>query len=150
KKSRDALLYLNKALYQSTALNDIWYIGVSYNGIGRSYSNLNMLDSALFFHFKSLKSMEEVGDKTRVAEQCQAIGEVYYKNKDYSKALEYLKRGLSVSLAAQTKEITTQTYKTMAGVYYGMKNYKMAFDYYALSSNLHDSIHSVDGSKTIA
>jgi signal transduction histidine kinase/TPR repeat protein len=53
-------------------------------------------DSALYFHLRSLKERERIGDKIAISSSLFNLGELYNTKKDYKKALTYLRRGVRI------------------------------------------------------
>ncbi len=53
-------------------------------------------DSAVYFHLRSLKERERIGDKIAISSSLFNLGELYNTKRDYKKALTYLWRGVRI------------------------------------------------------
>lgn len=66
------------------------------NNTGLAYDYLGNYDKALEYHYKSLLTREEEGDKKSISTALNNLGLVFYHLKDNNKAIEYYQRAIDV------------------------------------------------------
>jgi len=94
-----------------------------------------------FFH-KSLKIMEEIGDKQGIALSLNNIGMIYFKQKNYLKAEENSKRSISISKELGFPENIRNAAERLNQIYKATGNYKLALENYELFILMRDSINN--------
>ncbi len=72
-----------------------YVIGVLYNNMGNSYTQLSEFDKALECCFKSMKIREEIGDLTGVASCNLNIAEVYIEMNELGNAAQFVENAIS-------------------------------------------------------
>jgi tetratricopeptide (TPR) repeat protein len=87
-----ACFYYDKSLEISLAQNDLQRIGLGYRNKGICLMQLMKLDEALELYEKSVEIAKQIGDKEGMAGGFEAIAEIYAFKKEDSKALQYLRR----------------------------------------------------------
>ena len=98
----------------------------------------------------SLKMFEELGDKENIAVGYANIGEQYYNDGNYGKAKEnYLK---SLELAKQLKYILLiqHVYQSLSKTFEKYNDYKSAYQYHLLYTQVKDSVLNGESSKQVA
>jgi len=91
-------------------------------------------EKALFYLEKSL---------TKIKESSFYIGMVYYKNKNYSKALEYFKKSPDYLLDKKiVKNILSLCYFNIGNEFYFLSNYKEAKKFFELAININNENYS--------
>ncbi len=125
-------------------------IGTSYNNIGNMYGNQGNNPQAIKNHLASLKIQEEIGDKQGVAISYVNIGEDYSKQKKFTDALQYLKKGLSLAKELDLKDVVQGAYSGLTEASSGMNDYKKAYEYHQLYSDIKDTLFNEESSKQTA
>jgi tetratricopeptide (TPR) repeat protein len=74
---------------------------------------------------------------------------VYYKLKQYDKALSFLEKSIAISTDIDSKLDIVSTYEKIALCYAAKGNYKKAFDYQQLLFATKDSIFNVESSRQV-
>ncbi|MBI9037242.1 MAG: tetratricopeptide repeat protein [Bacteroidales bacterium] len=87
-----SLDYFFMFLKFSQKMDDPMEIAGAYSNIGLTYNRMNMLDSALFYHEKSLEIRLELNDKRCIGISYANLGEINQQNGNYNKALSYLQK----------------------------------------------------------
>ena len=82
----DALIWLNKALNENSNISK----QIIYFTLGTCHKYLNNFPLAIFYYQKSLTLSKEINDLYNLNLCYQGIAEIYYKKRQYNKALPYL------------------------------------------------------------
>ena len=90
-----ALGYEKNAVEIFSLLNDTINMAISYQNIGRIFIRNNDLDSALIYYTKTLPLLAKY-DSVIIFNE---IGSLYTQKGEYDKALNYIKRALSLSVS---------------------------------------------------
>ncbi|MBI2258388.1 MAG: tetratricopeptide repeat protein [Flavobacteriia bacterium] len=85
--SQKALTYFLKSVkFKNKTINH----GPTYNNIGLCYSELDIYDKAMYFFQKSINISLQKEDKLNLANSICNLGEIYRKQKNYLKAIQFL------------------------------------------------------------
>lgn len=161
--------YHNKALvYNSEALKIYQKIGdddgvmATYYNLGIFYKNegilrLGKLDISnanfklsLVNFILALKYAETAGYKHGIANSNKEIGTVYLYQRNISSASEYLTKSAKIFIDIGYREGIKECYSKLAMLYESGHNYKQAFTYYKLYSDIKDSLEKEANSKSMA
>ncbi len=145
-----ALEYHWESLHLKEKIYDLIGISYSLNNIGFAYFNENKFDKALEYYFKSLNIRQDVGNKKEIAVSLFNIGEVYVKLNNFSGAEDYLSKSLVLAKETNTKTLINNIYSTYSELYNFTKDYKKAFEYHVLLTEVKDSIYNKESSLQIA
>jgi len=71
-------------------------LGGFYNILGTSFAGTNQLDSAIYYFIKAADNLLSLGDIVKAGYIYNNLGNVYFDNQDFKKALPYLKKSLVI------------------------------------------------------
>ncbi len=125
-------------------------IAASFNNIGRVYSCQGNYDKALENHYASLKIREEIGDKLGIATSFYNIGGVYADRLNYADAIIWLQKGLDLAKEIGAKDLVMVLYEELSDISKKMSDYKKAYQYHFLYSQIKDSIFNEKSNKQVA
>ncbi|MES2810332.1 MAG: tetratricopeptide repeat protein [Bacteroidota bacterium] len=96
-------------------------IANSYNSLGSVYTNLNKLDSAIYFLNSAAAINQTIGNKLALAQNYQNIGIIYQeKKKDYVKALGYHNRAKALYTEVKSPAFLSQSLVNIGQTYKGL------------------------------
>ena len=154
-----AMEYHLKALKIYEELGNKNGISQSYNGIaaiyyyeGESSSNniaIEKYKKAKESILKSFKINEELNNKKGMSSSLTNIATLNLKLKDFNAAITAASKGLLIASEIGSLELKKNNYETIAEAYYGLKDFKNAFDNYKLFKKLNDSIFNKEKSSQI-
>jgi len=113
----------------------------------KKFVSPELRDSAEIYWLKALKIWQAKNDKANAIIPLFNLGYVYQTRKDHDKALSnyLLAAVIAEDLKMQSKKITL--YGNLAEVYYDIKNYRLAADYFRKGSELKDSLQKAESKK---
>ena len=145
-----ALEYYQKSLNNCIETNNKKLEGTCLNNIGIVYWYLEDYNKALEYYLDAINMSKETGDKWSVSNTSRNIGEVYIKLQNYNNSLLYLNNGLKIAKEIDSKHLIKDCYVTFSELYYAKADYKKAYDYHEMYSEVKDSIFSEETGKNIA
>ncbi len=101
-------------------------------------------------YFASLKIREEIGDKEGIANSYISLGLVNIKLKKFPEARKYLEDALSVSKEIGGRNDIKEAYAGLAEASAGANDYKKAYEYHQLYSDMKDTLLNEESSKLTA
>ena len=142
--------------YQMNALKIKIQIGDKL-GLAISYANLGSIDDdqnntkvALENYLQSLQICKEIGDTILMITLHHNIADLYLKKGNQALALENATLALKYAEKTGSKPGLKFAYSSLYGIYEAKEEYKKAFDYYQLFSNIKDTLLNEESSKQIA
>jgi tetratricopeptide (TPR) repeat protein len=135
-----ALEYYTKALAIREWIGDKGGIATSYENFGYVYVDLEQYDKALEYYNKAYILEEEIADKVGLAITSLNIGDLYLKLGNVSKAKDYALKSLNIAKSIESKNEMKNAYDLLAGIDYTLKDYKSAYDYHKLYSEIKDTL----------
>ena len=145
-----SLEYYQKALIISVEKCDKKIQSVVLNNIGIVYWYLEDYNKALKYYLEAIKISEEIRDKYNISNTSRNIGEVYIKLRDFNNSLIYLNKGLKIAEEINSKHLIKDCYVTFSELCYAKGDYKKAYEYHKLYSEVKDSIFTEETGKNIA
>ncbi|MEO6327282.1 MAG: adenylate/guanylate cyclase domain-containing protein [Ginsengibacter sp.] len=146
----EALKYFNKSLKIYTASRDEVSIPYTYNAIAKEYKKEGKYDSALQFHQKAYATSRKVDKKLYMLQSLLGLANTYTAKGDAVTALDYYKKaeetGKEIGAIDELKDI----YLGLSAVYSSVENYRSAFKYQSLYSNIKDTIYNIESDKKLA
>jgi len=97
-----------------------------YTALGNYFFDMNVYDSALFYHHEALKFKEKGGNKISIARTFNNIGLIYYKIDDIENALKYYSEALELKLEVGDTSTTFNNYYNIGLIYNSSDNYEKA------------------------
>lgn len=134
-----AIILYKESLGIAIDLNDFYYIA-------QIYSNLGIADSinSIFYFKKSFKIKEKTGDIRGQWKDLNNIANLYFDNKNYSKAQIYSLKALNLAEKNKLTNLATKTYRQFAIIQKELKNYKSAYENFVVYINKRDSIEKIE------
>jgi len=120
----DKIIYLNAYFY-----------------LNRANRYLGDLISAIEFANKSLVLAKELNDSTMIMHNLTDLGSYYSQLKGYDKAMNYLKKANSLSLALKNKNASYATYSNIGNVYAEQEKNDSAIFYFQLAQKIYQKIY---------
>ncbi len=147
---QDAIILLKSAEKVLIRENQGKYLSSLYNALGASYQQSEPeLDSAEIYYWKSIEYAVEYKISDNVVTGHHNLGEMYYKRKDYNKAIYHLKKAEAESEKLNIDKYRISTYATLSEVYEAMNDFPKALRYKKKQFELNQSIFSTEKQKTI-
>ena len=121
-----SLTYLNRSLEIAQKINDTKLVGSLYLNIGNVYTRKNNLYMALKFYDKSFPIFQKLSDSVNLIQCLQNRGVIYFKLKDYDKALGLLLEANAGAKARDLNESVASVDLTLAALYMTKGDFKNA------------------------
>ncbi|WP_133121668.1 hypothetical protein [Chryseobacterium sp. PMSZPI] len=115
-----------------------------YSNMGRYFSDVNQLDSALFYSQKAMRLSILRKDTANLGFISSNIGLFYYKGNKQDSALFYLKQALSMTQLSTRPYQLKDIYDNLALVYEKQKDYKSSLLYRNKYKRLDDSLRNAE------
>ncbi|OFX61465.1 MAG: hypothetical protein A2046_00095 [Bacteroidetes bacterium GWA2_30_7] len=155
-----ALEFYFKSLKLKEELRDKNGLATSYNNIGivymykgQAHTNHSQKEAlykmAQEYYFKSLKIYEELGDKNGIATSYLCIGNLYLTQGKPEEASKQLLHSLNISKEIGARELMYNTYFSLAQCDSAMSNFRGAFEYHKLYTQVHDWVFSKESDEKI-
>jgi len=138
-----ALEYYKTALDIARQLENIEEESNCLSNMGNIYVNLGNFDKALDCLINALDIDMTIGDEIPIAKVYNNIGEVYRSKalaidsiENLHQALDYYKKGLSISRKINSKRTEVQTLNNIGAIYTDLKKYNEALEHFHTALNL--------------
>ncbi|MES2396568.1 MAG: tetratricopeptide repeat protein [Bacteroidota bacterium] len=145
-----SLDYHLKALKARQEIGNQQGIASSYNNIGNVYEKQKNYEKSLENYLKSLKIKEKIGDKQGIAVSYNDIGSIYMNQNKLEESNYYFTQSLILSKEVGAKEDIKNAYVSLSGLSDKKGDYKQAYIYHKLYSNIKDTLLNEQSSKQIA
>jgi len=145
-----AIKYYTEAIDIFKTLNEVRSIGVVVTNLGNVYFDLKNYDMAEQYYLDGLKTRMSTQDKNGVIGNYNNLGAVENKRRNFKKAYEYLQKAETIAKNIGANTMLRETYQAFYQTYENEGNYRSAFIYLKLYSDLKDSIVNSDNSNSIA
>ncbi len=124
-----------KAYTISNNVGDLRYVSIIENNLGNLYMDINMIDSALYYFFKSVEYKEKHASPSSIISTYNSISNAYRFNNKLQDALNYARKSLDI--ISGTKKVSSSkiasTYIHLGNVYFEMDYLDSAQTYYQKS-----------------
>lgn len=143
-----ALVYFNKSLIAYKGSENIPY---TLNDIGKVYQKRKDYQTAISYHQQAFDISEKLNAKVDMAQSLLGLGDTYMVKGDASKAIDYYKR--SEVILKQMSNATydlENAYRGLASAYASKSDFKNAFKYETLFTNVKDSLYNLDIAKKLS
>ena len=143
-----ALTFFQKSLNAYTGTEAVPY---SLNAIGKLYTKQKEYSSALDYHQQAYDLALRMDAKLDMIQSLLGLGRAHEANNDYSKAIEFLLQAeiLSDTIGNKGDELK-ETYEGLANCFSKMQDYKKAFKYQLLLTDLNKEIYNAANDKKLA
>ncbi|MES2592659.1 MAG: tetratricopeptide repeat protein [Bacteroidota bacterium] len=139
-----------KSLKISEEINDKRGVSLAYQNIGNVYQDQKDFTKAMQCYIKALKIQEEIGDKRLVGITQNNIGVNCIKSENLDEAYLYLSKSINVFNEIGFKDGIRQSYLSLSELYEKKHDYKQAFEYHKLYSDIKDTLLNEQSNKQIA
>jgi len=148
-KMDSALYYMNKSYSISIASGNKRVAAFTLINLATAYTELKDYSLAMKYYLQSMSLFKELGDKSAVAYCMGGLGEVYALKKDYVNALKYQDSCRQIAKEIGERDLLKETYLYISVTYDSLRDYKKAYEFHNLFSNLKDSLLNEESSKQI-
>jgi signal transduction histidine kinase/Tfp pilus assembly protein PilF len=140
-KDDSALYYFKQSLDAYKNTENIPY---SLNDIGKIYTRKGNYELANQYHKQALSFAKKFDLKLDIAQSYLGVGNTNYKKGDYTNALSAYKNALDTADKAGLKKELRDAYHGLALTYAGLNNFKDAFMYQTLFTDIKDTLFNLD------
>ncbi len=118
-----------------------------WSNLGVAHYYKGELEKTIFYFKKSLKIEQEINNLLGVAISYSNIGELYSETRNFDAAIENLLLSIETAKKVNAQDLLKHTYQILSMSYAKLDNFKMAYKYNQLFTNLKDSINDIETSK---
>ena len=124
------------------------YLSTIYNSLGAAYLTLHP-DSSIYYYEKSLEISARQKNYLSMMTALQNMGDYYLEQKQYSKAIEYMKRAIATNEKRPEDQYKPALFERISTLYDSIQDYKNAYHYKKLETETRQRIFSVEKQKEI-
>lgn len=136
-------LYLDAAAI-FRELNDSLMLSLTYSHLGSYYQGVEQNQLAIMYMLRSLNmDQQRAGSEKYITATLNNIGNVYYSDKNYEKALSFYKRALSMNIPLKFRRYQAINYLNIGNTFKDLKQLDSAVWYYQRAISLSDSINLI-------
>ena len=146
-KSLENLL---KGLAIREQIGDKRGLAISFSSIGNTYQKKGNAEVAEEYYLKSLKIQEEIGDKQGLATSLFQIGSIFLEHNKFEESNYYINKALVIDKELGYKNGIETIYLLLSELYDKEGDYKQAYIYHKLYSDIKDTLLNEQSSKQIA
>ncbi len=139
-----------KAVAIKEEIGDKGGAAMTYNNIGNVYDDKGDYSKALEYYFKSVKINEELGEKEEIAGCYSNIALLYIKTGKINEARELSLKSLAIAREGGAKDRIKDAYFVLSRCDSVSGNFKGAYEYHKMYSDIKDSILNEESSRQIA
>ncbi|ULC58808.1 sensor histidine kinase [Flaviramulus sp. BrNp1-15] len=103
-------------------------IGMIYNTLGITYSNMNQYDESISNYKKSIKILKSVNDIDALASTYSNLANVYKKKNEYDEALDYFNKSIELSTKTSNIRRIAHNKQNISSIYKEQKAYSKAVE----------------------
>jgi tetratricopeptide (TPR) repeat protein len=144
-----ALDYYNKSLEIDIAEADSNGIAITYHNIGANLYDMGEKKKGLEYLLLSKEIKKKLGNKISAAISDIALGEVYLNDKEFGKAIYYLKQAEKTFFDSGIGEKLLASYMLLDSTFRQVGDYKNAYSYLRKLFDLTDSMFTKEQTKII-
>ena len=144
-----ALVYFTKALEQIKKDYSRFDAGIYLGNIADVYLKTDSLEKSKSIFLESLGFAIEIGDKTGITNCNLGLAEAFIKQKNYTKALEYLKTGTETSEEIGSLKLMEYAYRLNALLYLQSNDFVNSHFYLSKQMSVKDSIYSLENGENV-
>ena len=149
KKFDDAMKYFQQAYSMFERLGSKTNMAACLNNIGSVYKNQNKMNESLEYHIRALNLYDEIGDTQGQSSASANLASIYLDLDEYNKAIFYCEKSLKLAKEMSILDDMEYSYKILSQAYEKKGDYKRAYDYHKLYSDVKDSLLNATSSKQI-
>ena len=145
KDYKKSLINSIEALNKYKIFSEPGLIANGYYDVAKVNYKLNKQDIALKYMDSALVSYQKLDDNYNTAKSYFFIGDIYIAKREYNKATIYMDKAVVLGKKNNYIELLRDVYNTMATLYVKQDDYKTAYKYHVLYSEMKDSlVNSID------
>ena len=115
------------------------------NNVGNIHANQAAYSMALDYYLKSLKIVEELGNKKSIVNSYHNIGMIYEFKSDYTKAIEYCYKSLKIAEEIGDRNGIATSFGRLGNMHSNQSDYPNALKYHLKSLKIKEEIGDGDG-----
>lgn len=148
-KNDSALVPLRKALQLSEASGDKYTMTLCLSNLAELATQRKQYEQAFLYNHKSYEISKEEGYLDLVAFDLVTMGNIRLEQGRFLEAEKYLLEGYTLSKKINAQVVTKDCLFLIATLYNKKGDYKKAYDFFELFSEIKDSVLNQDNSKLI-
>ncbi|HEY0029965.1 MAG TPA: tetratricopeptide repeat protein [Bacteroidia bacterium] len=150
KKYLPALDYLNKSVKIDEDLGDLHGMASGYTSLGNVYKAMGDRKRAKEYYENALKINQEQDDKIGIISNSLGMGSISLDNADYTAAVTYFQQAFDLAKLSGLRVELSEASRNLAQAYEKKNDYKNAYHYHTLYSQIKDSMLNQESTKQIA
>lgn len=147
KQYEKALEYLQRAIRIREELGDDHGLAVSYINLATLYSKMKKESQAMEYYLLAITLMEKTGDVNGKGVALAQIGNLYLESGKAEKAINNLEKAVEILKKIGNKTQLKDTYRSLAVCNELLSNFKNAYKYHQLYSDVKDTIFNEENSR---
>jgi len=124
-------------------------VSITLMNIGYTYEKLGKLQNALDYYTQSLKILYRIDDSKNIAVCLNNIGDIYYALGKYRQAIDSSKKSLEIGKKLNIKSSVKNTALSLTNSFVKQKDYRQAYYYHVLYSEMKDSLFNEESAKVL-
>jgi len=124
-------------------------ISVTLMNIGYAYEKLEKFNSALEYYTKSLILLYRLDDYRNIAVCLNNIGDIYYAQGKFDQAIDSSQKSLMIGEKLNSKTRIKSSAYSLTKSYVERNNFKEAYNYHVLYSEMKDSLFNEESAKVL-
>jgi tetratricopeptide (TPR) repeat protein len=148
-KIKEAHACFEKSYALAKLVNDIYIMNLYPSSMAEVYKQLKQYNKAYYYAIKSFNILKAQGFKDQITTSLMTLADIQINRKQYDAAENYLKQALALSEEIKTKQVTKDIYQQLANLFDSKGDYQQAYQYYALFSEIKDTILNQENSRVI-
>lgn len=124
------------------------YLATVYNSLGAAYQSVQP-DSCLFYYQKSLDLAIRNKNDLNMMNAYQNIGDYYFGQKNYSRAIEYMKKAIATNESRPEDQYKPALFDRISALYDSIGDFKNAYRYKKQETEARQRLFSAEKEKEI-
>lgn len=116
------------------------FVGESYLGLAKVYSDLNKFDSTIHYFNKALELFKSIENTEMMVNTFVDYSESYFKNNNLEKAIYYAKLAYDTSSAENYIKLILKSSKMLSDYYYKKNDIIKSLEYQKLYNSVNDTL----------
>jgi tetratricopeptide (TPR) repeat protein len=121
--------YLFASIYLKKQPDD-YQLAKAFNNIALLYNVLSIPDKALYYSDKSLQHLDRINDYNLLIDCYTNLADAYHLLQNFQKTEEFIKKGIELKEESSVVSDLGIEYNKLASLYFRIKDYKLAKDYF--------------------
>ncbi|MBI4929627.1 MAG: tetratricopeptide repeat protein [Bacteroidetes bacterium] len=149
------LYYNSEALKVDETMDDKHDLALGLNNVGVAYAmNCSVtgfpnLEKALEYFQKAYDVYLQINELEGMAMSLNNIAHIYLEQKDYTASIEISQKALTIAMDIGSKEDVRDAYENLSRSYNETNDFKNAYEFHKLYSDMKDSLLNEESSKQI-